>query len=194
MRVKIGPPRLYEDKWYPQSELCDTTLLTVYATACDLQFPFGSPLTDNPCVNFQVLGSAYKKHLSILSTNDSKNLTHYETALFSKTAYYNTFETIAQLKPTGQTTGVTPTWQDVQNTTNLDASGTNQQTSNDTWYYGNTYKDNIKDLTKKPEIDTWQQHRKHFQLMLPCNHLSMNTMGAAILLSSSQQAGPTLKL
>nr|UGV42952.1 MAG: ORF1 [Torque teno virus] len=149
VRVKIGPPRLYEDKWYPQSELCDTTLLTVYATACDLQFPFGSPLTDNPCVNFQVLGSAYKKHLSILSTNDSKNLTHYETALFSKTAYYNTFETIAQLKPTGQTTGVTPTWQDVQNTTNLDSSGTNQATSNDTWYYGNTYKDNIKDLTKK---------------------------------------------
>ena len=145
VRVKIGPPRLYEDKWYPQSELCDTTLLTVYATACDLQFPFGSPLTDNPCVNFQVLGSAYKRHLSILPEKLNAAKTHFNSSLYSVPACYNTFQTIAQIKPSAQQTGFSTPWSSIVNNTQLSADGKNQTTSNDTWYLGNAYNvDNAK--------------------------------------------------
>lgn len=41
VKIRVGAPKLYEDKWYPQSELCDMPLLTVYATATDMQHPFG---------------------------------------------------------------------------------------------------------------------------------------------------------
>nr|UGV42911.1 MAG: ORF1 [Torque teno virus] len=149
VRVRIGPPKLFEDKWYPQADICDLTLATIYATACDLQFPFGSPLTDNPCVNFQVLGSAYKNNLSIFSTEDATNKTHFETNLFSQIQYYNTFETIAQLKPTGTQSGASPTWDNVQNKTPLNFQGNNQSTANDTWYLGKAYNEQIKTLLEK---------------------------------------------
>uniref|UniRef100_A0AAU7SS90 Capsid protein n=1 Tax=Alphatorquevirus homin3 TaxID=3048428 RepID=A0AAU7SS90_9VIRU len=134
--VRVGAPRLFQDKWYPQSDLCDTVLLSIFATACDLQYPFGSPLTDNPCVNFQILGPQYKKHLSISSTMD-------------------TFQTIAQLKETGQLAHITPSWTSVQNTTQLSEDGTNATRSRDTWYKGNTYNSNISELAEKT--------RKRFQ-------------------------------
>ena len=147
--VRVGAPRLFQDKWYPQSDLCDTVLLSIFATACDLQYPFGSPLTDNPCVNFQILGPQYKKHLSISSTMDASNKTHYENNLFNKTELYNTFQTIAQLKETGQTSNMIPSWNDVQNTTPLTCEGNNATSSKDTWYKGNTYKPQIKNLAEK---------------------------------------------
>nr|UGV42881.1 MAG: ORF1 [Torque teno virus] len=149
--VKVGAPRLFQDKWYPQSDLCDTVLLSIFATACDLQYPFGSPLTDNPCVNFQILGPQYKKHLSISSTMDSSNKTHYENNLFNQTSLYNTFQTIAQLKETGQ---IEPQntqwgWNAVQNSTTLTLQGSNATESRDTWYKGNTYTNHIKTLAQK---------------------------------------------
>lgn len=64
--VRVGPPRLFQDKWYPQSDLCDTVLLSIFATACDLQYPFGSPLTNSICCNFQILNSNYDNALSTL--------------------------------------------------------------------------------------------------------------------------------
>lgn len=146
--VRVGAPRLFQDKWYPQSDLCDTVLLSIFATACDLQYPFGSPLTDNPCVNFQILGPQYKKHLSISSTMDLTNKEHYEKNLFNKTELYNTFQTIAQLKETGQTAGINPTWSEVQNTLPLDKDGNNATASKDTWYKGNTYKTDISKLAE----------------------------------------------
>ena len=109
VRVKVGAPHLFKNKWYPQSKLCDTTLVAIYATACDLQFPFNSPLTKNPCVNFQVLSSAYKQHLSILTTKTAKNKTHYNKALYKKIPYYNTFQTIAHLRETSKQNKANPT-------------------------------------------------------------------------------------
>lgn len=149
--VRVGAPRLFQDKWYPQSDLCDTVLLSIFATACDLQYPFGSPLTDNPCVNFQILGPQYKKHLSISSTMDTTNKAHYDQNLFNQTALYNTFQTIAQLKETGQ---IEPQnsewgWTTVQNSTQLSIDGNNALDSRDTWYKGNTYKNNISKLAEK---------------------------------------------
>lgn len=149
VKIKFRPPKLFQDKWYPQSELCDTTLLTVFATACDLQFPFGSPLTNNPCVNFQVLGSAYKRHLSILPDKLSTYENHYDNNLYNNVQLYQTFQTIAQIKPSAQESDFSPTWQNCQNTNKLDSSGNNQNTCNDTWYFGKTYTNNITQAAKK---------------------------------------------
>nr|UGV42866.1 MAG: ORF1 [Torque teno virus] len=149
VKIRFRPPKLFQDKWYPQSELCDTTLLTVFATACDLQFPFGSPLTNNPCVNFQVLGSVYKKHLSILPDQLSAYKNYYDNNLYNNTQLYQTFQTIAQIKPSATETNFSPTWQACQNTTKLNESGNNQQQCNDTWYYGKTYSQQISQAAKK---------------------------------------------
>ncbi len=99
--VRVGPPRLFQDKWYPQSDLCDTVLLSVFATACDLQYPFGSPLTDTPVVSFQVLRSMYNDALSILPSNfeneNSPGQKLYKD-ISEYLPYYNTTETIATVK------------------------------------------------------------------------------------------------
>ena len=149
VKIKFRPPKLFQDKWYPQSELCDTTLITVFATACDLQFPFGSPLTNNPCVNFQVLGSVYKRHLSILPDKLQSYTTYYDNNLYNNVQLYQTFQTIAQIKPSAQENEFTPTWQNCQNTTKLNHTGTNQPACNDTWYYGKTYTNSITEAAKK---------------------------------------------
>nr|UGV42832.1 MAG: ORF1 [Torque teno virus] len=149
VKIRFRPPKLFQDKWYPQSELCDTTLLTVFATACDLQFPFGSPLTNNPCVNFQVLGSVYKGHLSILPEKLTSYTNHYQNHLYNNIQLYQTFQTIAQIKPSATENGFNPSWQDCQNTTKLNASGSNQSECNDTWYYGKTYTNQIATAAEK---------------------------------------------
>lgn len=149
VKIRFRPPKLFQDKWYPQSELCDTTLLTIFATACDLQFPFGSPLTNNICVNFQVLGSVYKRHLSILPDKLSQYKDYYDSNLYNNIQLYQTFQTIAQIKPSAQESNFTPSWQSCQNTTKLDQSGSNQSTCNDTWYYGKTYTNDIAQAAKK---------------------------------------------
>lgn len=149
VKLRVAPPKLFEDKWYPQSELCDTTLVTVFATACDLQFPFGSPLTDNPCVSFQVLGSAYKRHLSILPDKLQQYKTHYETNLFNVVQYYDTFQTIAQIKPSATQQDFTPNWQNIQNKTALSNDGQNQPQANDTWYLGKAYNTQISQAAQK---------------------------------------------
>ncbi len=149
VKIRFRPPKLFQDKWYPQSELCDTTLITVFATACDLQFPFGSPLTNNPCVNFQVLGSVYKRHLSILPDKLTSYKNYYDSTLYSNVQLYQTFQTIAQIKPSATEAGFSPTWQECQNTNKLNSSGNNQSECNDTWYYGKTYTTKISEAAKK---------------------------------------------
>ncbi len=150
VKIRFRPPKLFQDKWYPQSELCDTTLLTVFATACDLQFPFGSPLTNNPCVNFQVLGSVYKRHLSILPDKLSSYEQHYKTNLYEVVQYYDTFQTIAQIKPSATQSDFSPSWNEIQNKTTLNSSGSNQSSSNDTWYLGHAYiKDKVQQAAYK---------------------------------------------
>ena len=59
------PPKLFQDKWYTQQDLCPVPLIQLNLTAADFTHPFGSPLTDSPCVRFQVLGDLYNKCLNI---------------------------------------------------------------------------------------------------------------------------------
>lgn len=149
VKIRFRPPKLFQDKWYPQSELCDITLLTVFATACDLQFPFGSPLTNNICVNFQVLGSVYKRHLSILPEKLSAASTHFKNNLFSILQYYDTFQTIAQIKPSATQPNFSPPWSEIQNKTVLANTGENQDLANDTWYLGKAYTNKVIEAAEK---------------------------------------------
>lgn len=104
VRIRFGAPKLFEDKWYPQNELCDVTLVTVQATTADFQFPFGSPLTNSICCNFQVLNSNYDNAHSILNfSQEITNKWHKAredcyTFLLKQYSYYNTKQTVAQLK------------------------------------------------------------------------------------------------
>nr|UGV45408.1 MAG: ORF1 [Torque teno virus] len=104
IRIKLGAPKLFQDKWYPQNELCDVTLLTVQATTADFTYPFGSPLTNSVCCNFQVLNSNYDKALSILNTANvlteeiHTNRQQCYNFLLQQYSYYNTKQTLAQLK------------------------------------------------------------------------------------------------
>lgn len=63
--VRIRPPKLFQDKWYTQQDLCPVPLVQLNVTAADFTHPFGSPLTDTPCVRFQVLGNLYNNCLNI---------------------------------------------------------------------------------------------------------------------------------
>lgn len=104
VRIRVGAPKLFEDKWYPQNELCDVTLLTIQATTADFQYPFGSPLTNSPCCNFQVLNSNYDNAHSVLNfgntTTDKFHLAREKcyNFLLEQYSYYNTKQTVAQLK------------------------------------------------------------------------------------------------
>lgn len=104
VRIRVGAPKLFEDKWYPQNELCDVTLLTIQATTADFQFPFGSPLTNSVCCNFQILNSNYDNAHSILNfSNEVTNKWHTSRQncynfLLEQYSYYNTKQVVAQLK------------------------------------------------------------------------------------------------
>lgn len=132
IKIRVGAPKMFTDKWYPQTDLCDMTLLTVYATAADMQYPFGSPLTDTVVVNFQVLQSMYDNTISILpdQKQDRQNLL---TSITSYIPFYNTTQTIAQLKPFVDTgaysTGTTTiTWNQLLNTTKFTTTTTTTYT------------------------------------------------------------------
>lgn len=103
VKIRFGAPKLFEDKWYPQNELCDVTLVSIQATAADFQYPFGSPLTNSVCCNFQILNSNYDKALSTLHTTAHTGELHTKRQqcydfLLKQYSYYNTKQTLAQLK------------------------------------------------------------------------------------------------
>ncbi len=101
--IRVGPPKLFEDKWYPQSDLCKVPLVSWRVTAADLRFPFCSPQTDNPCFTFQVLHEEYYNVLgtSVLDqqTNNAQQITKFEKWLYEKCTHYQTFATDTRLAP-----------------------------------------------------------------------------------------------
>nr|AZK35913.1 hypothetical protein ORF1 [Torque teno virus 1] len=151
VKIRVGAPRMFTDKWYPQSDLCDRPLLTIFASAVDMQYPFGSPLTDTVVVGSQVLQSMYNDCLSILPENFNNG--GKAKALHEKiTQYlpnYNTTQTLAQLKPYIDNTSTTTTnnWSSYINTTKFTTAS--QPSTNcgaapyytfaDTWYRGTAY-------------------------------------------------------
>ena len=96
-----------------------------------------------------MLGSVYKRHLSILPDKLTSYKNYYDNNLYTNTQLYQTFQTIAQIKPSAQENDFSPTWQNCQNTTKLNHNGNNQSACNDTWYYGKTYTNSITEAAKK---------------------------------------------
>ncbi|BAB20602.1 unnamed protein product [Torque teno virus 23] len=88
--VKIRPPKLFQDKWYTQTDLCEVNLVSFVVSACSLTHPFCPPLTNNPCVTFQVLKDFYYGNLNIAEKTNSKNI--FET-LKKHPGYYENFLT-----------------------------------------------------------------------------------------------------
>lgn len=104
VRVTVGPPKLFEDKWYSQHDLCKVPLVSWRLTACDFRFPFCSPQTDNPCYTFQVL---HENYYPVIGTSSLENGSNYnasaiatlETWLYGKCTHYQTFATDTRLNP-----------------------------------------------------------------------------------------------
>ncbi|UJO01952.1 ORF1 [Anelloviridae sp.] len=113
--VRIRPPKLFQDKWYTQQDLCSVPLVQLNVTAADFTHPFGSPLTETPCVEFQVLGDLYNTCLNIdlpqftdsgeiqgnYSKPNSNNLKQLYQELFTKPTsghYWQTFITNSMVR------------------------------------------------------------------------------------------------
>lgn len=153
---------MFTDKWYPQSDLCDLPLLTIFASAADMQYPFGSPLTDTVVVGFQVLQSMYNDCLSILPENfqDSGKGKALHEQITKYLPNYNTTQTLAQLKPyvdNMQSATPSQTWSSMVNTTKFTTASTPTITNGsapyytfaDTWYRGTAYTNNITHIPLK---------------------------------------------
>lgn len=162
VKIRVGAPRMFTDKWYPQSDLCDLPLLTIFASAADMQYPFGSPLTDTVVVGFQVLQSMYNDCLSILPenfNNSGKGKTLYNK-ITQHLPNYNTTQTLAQLKPyvdNMQSINTCKPWSAMVNTVKFTTASTPTTSTDsapyykfaDTWYRGTAYNNNITEIPLK---------------------------------------------
>uniref|UniRef100_A0AAU7SS91 Capsid protein n=1 Tax=Alphatorquevirus homin19 TaxID=3048420 RepID=A0AAU7SS91_9VIRU len=77
--VKIQPPKLFEDKWYTQEDLCEVNLVSLAVSAASFTHPFGSPQTDNLCVTFQVLDPLLNSVIGFSSKQHQVVLNHLYT-------------------------------------------------------------------------------------------------------------------
>nr|UGV43575.1 MAG: ORF1 [Torque teno virus] len=91
VKVKIGPPQLFEQKWYTQQDLCSVGLVSFAVSAASLTHPFCSPQTENVAVTFQVLKSFYYDGIGI---NQQTQHTAIQQTLYTQGNYYQTFHTI----------------------------------------------------------------------------------------------------
>nr|UGV44302.1 MAG: ORF1 [Torque teno virus] len=96
VKIKLPPPKLFEDKWYTQQDLCKQPLVTLTATAASLRYPFCSPQTNNPNCTFQVLRKNYNKVIGTSSKN-SEDVEPFENWLYNTASHYQTFATEAQV-------------------------------------------------------------------------------------------------
>lgn len=105
VKIKIPPPKLFEDHWYTQPDLCKVPLVTLRSTAADFRHPFCSPQTNNPCTTFQVLRENYNEVLGLpLTVNHSdsravQSINEFETWLYSSSVHYQTFQTEQVFRP-----------------------------------------------------------------------------------------------
>ena len=87
-RVRIRPPNMFEDKWYTQEDLCPVNLVSLAVSAASLTHPFCPPLTNNPCITFQVLKDIYYKCIGI-STDYNTEYEELETKLYQDNCTYS---------------------------------------------------------------------------------------------------------
>ena len=121
-RIRILPPKMFDDKWYAQSDLCKVPLVSLRLTAASFQYPFCSPQTNNTNVTFQVLQPQYHKVIGfpILQNFNTTDICNFEKWLYGKCSHYQAFATEAHLRPRANT----PTGEKITN---------DPTTGNNTW-------------------------------------------------------------
>ncbi|UJO01834.1 ORF1 [Anelloviridae sp.] len=145
VKVKIPPPKLFVDKWYAQEDLCDVNLLSLAVSAASFTHPFGSPLTNNPCVTFQVLDTIYYSVIGYGSSDEKKldvlNTLYKENAYWAShlTPYFTTGLKIPFPKKNDPTTAESTT---VTSLTTTGSSNMNIKIAGDSNY--NWYPYNLK--------------------------------------------------
>ena len=117
-RVRILPPKMFEDKWYSQSDLCPVPLVSLRFTAASFQYPFCSPQTNTPITTFQVLQPQYNEVIGYPTGYDTQASSKFEEWLYGKCSHYQAFATEAHLRP--RTT--TPTGKVINNDTTTDTT------------------------------------------------------------------------
>nr|UGV45363.1 MAG: ORF1 [Torque teno virus] len=102
VKAKIPPPKLFEDHWYTQPDLCKVPLVTLRSTAADFRHPFCSPQTNNPCTTFQVLRDNYNEVLGLPFTvqgTENQKITSFTNWLYGSSVHYQTFQTEQMFRP-----------------------------------------------------------------------------------------------
>lgn len=105
VKIKIPPPKLFEDHWYTQPDLCKVPLVTLRSTAADFRHPFCSPQTNNPCTTFQVLREPYNEVIGLPFSHSGGNsevstkIDEFEDWLYQSSVHYQTFQTEQMFRP-----------------------------------------------------------------------------------------------
>lgn len=141
-RVKIHPPKMFEDKWYSQSDLCPVPLVSLRFTAASFQYPFCSPQTNTPITTFQVLQPEYNEVIGYPTGYDTTASSKFENWLYGKCSHYQAFATEAHLRPRTTTPKGTPIQNDPPNNTTWSSTSTTYKIPNDNSYknWGNWWK------------------------------------------------------
>lgn len=89
IKIHIEPPKMFLDKWYAQSDLCDVNLASIVVTLASFTHPFCRPQTDNPCVTFQVLQNFYNAYIGTsINITDSQYENLFENYLYKNGSFY----------------------------------------------------------------------------------------------------------
>nr|UGV44236.1 MAG: ORF1 [Torque teno virus] len=141
-RIRIHPPKMFEDKWYSQADLCPVPLVSLRFTAASFQYPFCSPQTNTPITTFQVLQPEYNEVIGYPTGYDTTASSKFEEWLYGKCSHYQAFATEAHLRPRTTTPTGQPISNDTATTTSWNSTTTTYTIPNDNSYknWGNWWK------------------------------------------------------
>lgn len=88
VRIRIPPPRMFVDKWYAQNDLCEVNLVSFVVSLASFTHPFCPPLTENPCVTFQVLQNFYNSYIGYNINNASTYSKIFDNYLYREASFF----------------------------------------------------------------------------------------------------------
>nr|UYM03091.1 MAG: ORF1 [Anelloviridae sp.] len=89
VKIRIPPPKMFVDKWYAQEDLCSVTLVSFAVSLASFTHPFCPPLTDNPCITFQVLQNFYNPIIGhSINLSEAKVKEVFDKHLYKEAGYY----------------------------------------------------------------------------------------------------------
>nr|QCI61449.1 ORF1 [Torque teno virus] len=156
LKIRLNPPKLFEDKWFTQQDLCIVPLVSITAPAADLRYPFCSTQTNNPSTTFQVLRKNYNTVIGT-SVQDKESTQNLEKWLYGTDSKYQTFATEAHLcripafNPDGTKNSQKEIWQKSWSTNTDQWSGSGNYPQDTTEMYKIPYDSNFGYPTNKAQ-------------------------------------------